>query len=66
MESGVINPTEHVHHIIWLNEDNVNNPAISLNEKNLKAVCHNCHNKIHFGDNAKRFKVLPNGEVETL
>lgn len=35
------------HHIIELNEDNVDNLNISLNPDNIEIVCHDCHNKEH-------------------
>lgn len=34
-----------VHHEIKLNEDNINNPKISLNHDYLKYVCKSCHDK---------------------
>ena len=38
---------EEVHHIIFLTLENVNDYSISLNPKNLVALCHQCHNKRH-------------------
>lgn len=43
-----------VHHRVLLNEHNIDNTEITLNFKNLKFVCKNCHDKeeIHpFGNN---------------
>ena len=34
-----------VHHIIWLDDVNCNDPEISLNYKNFKYECQTCHNK---------------------
>ena len=48
---------EEVHHIIFLTLENVNDYTISLNPKNLIALCHKCHNKRH-----KRW--LPNTKPE--
>ena len=42
-------PAEIVHHIIWLNPANINNPNITLGEKNLIPVCRECHAEIHEG-----------------
>lgn len=42
-------PAEIVHHIIWLNSTNINNPEITLNERNLIPVCRECHAMIHEG-----------------
>ena len=35
-----------VHHIEWLTPENINNPEIALNFKNLEFVCETCHNAI--------------------
>ena len=37
---------QEVHHLIELNESNVNDPNVSLNLKNLQSLCHDCHTKI--------------------
>lgn len=42
-------PAEIVHHIIWLNPTNINDPEITLAEKNLIPVCRECHAMIHEG-----------------
>lgn len=42
-------PAEIVHHIIWLNPNNINDPTITLNEENLIPVCRDCHALIHEG-----------------
>ena len=42
-------PAEIVHHIIWLNPININNPEITLGEDNLMPVCRECHAEIHEG-----------------
>ncbi|WP_329757492.1 HNH endonuclease [Acidaminococcus intestini] len=36
-----------VHHIIELTPDNINNPSISLNPRNLMLLCNDCHNRMH-------------------
>lgn len=36
-----------VHHIIELTPDNINDPNVSLNPRNLQLLCHDCHNAIH-------------------
>lgn len=43
------NPAEIVHHIIWLTPGNINDPEITLGEKNLIPVCRDCHAEIHEG-----------------
>ncbi len=42
-------PAEIVHHIIWLTQRNINDTNITLNKKNLMAVCRECHAVIHEG-----------------
>ena len=46
------NPAEIVHHMIWLNTKNINDVNITLNKKNLIAVCRECHAQIHEGVSA--------------
>ena len=36
-----------VHHKVWLNETNINNPEISLDFKNFELLCDLCHQKEH-------------------
>ena len=40
VEPGLI-----VHHVIWLDDVNCNDPDISLNAKNFRYECQTCHNK---------------------
>lgn len=61
LAKGLIQPTEQVHHIIRLTPDNVRNPAIALNFKNLEGLCENCH-KIEHGKETLRTDA--NGHVE--
>ena len=42
-------PAEIAHHREYLTAENVNDPEIALNPKNLEALCQNCHNIEHFG-----------------
>lgn len=46
-EAGNFTPADVVHHETPLNEENVNDPSISLNPEMLKALCHDCHTKAH-------------------
>jgi 5-methylcytosine-specific restriction protein A len=43
-QSGVI-----VHHKVWINSVNVNDPTVTLNHSNLEYLCLLCHNRQHFG-----------------
>ena len=36
-----------VHHKIYLNEENINDPRVTLNHANLELLCHECHNEEH-------------------
>ncbi len=35
---------DQVHHIIEITPDNINDPNVTLNEKNLQLLCEECHN----------------------
>lgn len=39
-----------VHHIIHLNEKNINDKAVTLNTDNLRTLCRDCHFKEHAQD----------------
>lgn len=45
-QPGCHRPATEVHHIIELNESNVNDINICLNESNLRSLCHACHDSI--------------------
>ena len=36
-----------VHHKVYLDETNINNPDIALNPNNLELLCQDCHNHEH-------------------
>lgn len=40
-------PGKIVHHKIYLNPSNINDPDISLNWQHLELLCQDCHNKEH-------------------
>lgn len=40
-----------VHHKIYIDSININDPEITLNHENLEYLCIVCHNREHFGKN---------------
>lgn len=36
-----------VHHIEWIDENNLNDVNVTLNEDNLIPLCQECHNRVH-------------------
>ena len=44
---GKLVPGKIVHHKVHLNEHNINDPTISLNQRNLEYLCQKCHNDEH-------------------
>lgn len=59
LAKGEVVPAKIVHHKIYLNEKNYQDPAIAYNFDNLEALCQDCHNKEHFGESTpRRFKVV--------
>lgn len=47
LKEGRYVPGEEVHHKVWLNETNINNPDITLSWDNLELLCSSCHSKEH-------------------
>jgi len=60
---GVVRTADVVHHIIWLTPANIHDPAITLDPKNLTALCQDCHAEVHAEKQPKRYKVDENGAV---
>ena len=58
---GRITPGVHVHHKIRLTPENISNPEITLNWKNLELLCEECHQKEH--RRPGRFRVDEEGHV---
>lgn len=55
-----------VHHKIWLNDINVNDPEISLSFNNFRYECQTCHNKEKDPEKNRtqgRCNYGPNGEI---
>ena len=44
---GLIVPAVHVHHKVAITPENLNNPAVTLNHDNLRALCEDCHRAQH-------------------
>lgn len=70
LQDGIIKHGDELHHKIHLTPDNITNPDITLNEKNLIFLCREHHQKIHENDRykkpIKRYKInKKTGEVET-
>ncbi len=63
LKEGVAEPAVIVHHKIYINEDNIHDPSITLNFDNLEALCMRHHNEEHFGANVKRYRVDEFGRV---
>ena len=61
LKKGLITPADAVHHIIELTPENINNPEISLNEKNLVSLCRDCHAARH--GKTQRYKIDEFGRV---
>lgn len=60
-----VEPGKIVHHKIWLDDINCNDPNISLNPKNFMYECQTCHNKESDPRRATPGRCLygPNGEI---
>lgn len=64
LERGLYVPGEIVHHVIELTPENIGDPDIALNPKNLRLVCRECHKRHHNEVlRNRRFDVGPNGEI---
>ena len=62
LKKGILTPASDVHHIIEITPDNITNPRITLNHKNLKALCKECHNREH-SSKTRRYTIDKHGHV---
>ena len=60
LKSGLVRPGVFVHHKIHLTLDNIDDPDITLNWKNLECLCRDCHAAEHA---RKRYVIDANGYV---
>lgn len=65
LERGLYKPAEIIHHKIFLNQFNVDNPEITLNWNNLVALCRDCHADVH-SNKSNRYMIDETGNVEIL
>ncbi len=56
-------PAEIVHHIIHLDENNVDDPSISINVDNLECLCLACHNTEHYAKPRRSMRFDSDGNV---
>jgi len=63
LKKGLYHPAVIVHHKAYITPENINNPEITLAWSNLEAVCHECHEAEHRGQD-KRYTIAPDGTVE--
>ena len=60
-EKGIIKAGVIVHHKVYLTQENITDPEISLSFDNLMLVCRDCHAELH--KRLKRYKVDEFGQV---
>ena len=66
LAKGLYTPAALVHHMIPVDESNINDPRITLSFDNLRAVCRVCHAKRHGIGRRRRFSVNADGHVIAL
>lgn len=62
MKEGKITPAEEVHHKVWINESNINDPTVTLSYDNLIALCREHHRQEH-GARKRRYTIDEYGRV---
>lgn len=65
LEKGIYRAGEIVHHKVHLTPENINDPNITLNFKNLRLVCRDCHAKEHGKKRKWRYSIDELGKVIT-
>ena len=62
LKQGRYTTAEEVHHIIPLDDNNIDDPSITLNLDNLVSLCRECH-RVRHGVPVHRYKVDAFGHV---
>ena len=62
LKKGLYHPAVIVHHKVYLTAENINTPEIALSWNNLEAVCRECHEDEHSGQD-RRYKIAEDGSV---
>ena len=65
LSKGIYTPAKVVHHIEHITPENINNPRITLDFSNLKAVCQDCHALEHKQKTQNRYIIDEFGNVFT-
>lgn len=61
---GIYKPGVIVHHMVEVTPVNIYNPEITLNHKNLRLLCRDCHAEIHKRQaKGRRYLIGTGGEV---
>lgn len=60
---GRLTPAKVVHHKIWLNQDNIDDPHIALSYDNFQRLCQDCHAAVHKKEEEMRVTFDENGNV---
>ena len=61
---GIFTPATVVHHVIHLSPENINDPNVTLNFDNLRALCVDCHAAVHRPEAERRYTVDELGHVK--
>ena len=65
LKQGLVTPARVVHHIQPITPQTINDPRITLDDRNLQALCQDCHAEVHKGEHRapKRWIVSDDGSV---
>lgn len=62
LRSGRLTPAEEVHHIIPIDDNNLDDPSVTLNVDNLVSLCRECH-RVRHGVPVHRYTINEFGHV---
>ena len=62
LRKGLYRPAVIVHHKVYITPQTIDNPDITLSWNNLEAVCRECHEDEHRGQD-RRYKIEEDGKI---
>ena len=66
LAAGIYRPGKVVHHRVYLTDENVNDPAVSLDPGNLELLCQDCHNAEHHAGGQRRWRFGADGSLTII
>ena len=66
LERGIVRPGVIVHHVVHITPENIGDPNVVLDWRNLQLVCRDCHAELHSARGGRRYRIDEAGRVSVI